>query len=92
MSESWRSIRDEAQQAERSLEGYRYVADDETRVASYARSADTYLREINAAATKRLLELLVEEVLVIAGSAIVNYRMPLPIGSRDERTHGVIDL
>ncbi|MCY4418213.1 MAG: zinc ribbon domain-containing protein [Chloroflexi bacterium] len=68
-----------------------YVA-DETRVESYARSADTYLREINTTATRRLLELLVEEVPVAAGYAIVNYRMPLPIGSRDEHAHGVIAL
>ena len=71
---------------------FRQYVSDETRVASYARSADTYLREINAATTRRLLELLVAEVLVTAGSAIVNYRMPLPIGSRDEYAHGVIDL
>ena len=68
-----------------------YVA-DETRVASYTRSADTYLREINATTTRHLLELLVEEVLVAAGSAVVNYRMPLPIGGRDAHTHSVIDL
>ena len=68
-----------------------FIADD-TRVASYTRSADTYLRKINATTTRRLLELLVEEVLVAAGSAVVNYRMPLPIGGRDAHTHSVIGL
>ncbi|MCY4555676.1 MAG: zinc ribbon domain-containing protein [Chloroflexi bacterium] len=79
------------QPAESAPDFRQYVA-DETRVASYVRSADTYLREINATTTRHLLELLVEEALVTAGSAVVNYRMPLPIGSRDAHTHGVIDL
>ena len=34
MGDGWRSIRDEARQAERALQGHRYVADDEDRVAS----------------------------------------------------------
>ena len=56
MGDGWRSIRDEARQAERALQGHRYVADDEDRVASYARDSSTYLRDINAAAARSLLE------------------------------------
>ena len=80
MGENWRAIKDEARQAERSLEGYRYVADDEERVASYARSAGIYLRDMNAATTRSLLEMIVEEVLVSADSVTIAYRTPLPTG------------
>ena len=90
MGASWRSIKDEAQQAERSLEGYRYVADDEGRVASYARSAGTYLRDINAATTRSLLEMIVEEVLVSADSVTITYRMPLPTDGGADPTQTVI--
>ena len=90
MGESWHSIKDEAQQAERSLEGYRYVADDEGRVASYARSADTYLRGINAATTRSLLEMIVDEILVSADFVTITYRMPLATDGGADHTQTVI--
>lgn len=92
MGDSWRSIQDEARQAERMLEGYQYVAAEEDRVASYARNPDTYLRQLNAAATRDLLEMLIEEVLVTAGSVDVVYNLPLPLGSENGDQHSVIPL
>ena len=92
MGDSWRSIKDEARQAERTLEGYRYVAAEEDRVASYARNPDTYLRQMNATATRGLLEILIEEILVTAGSVDVVYKMPLPLGSEAGEKHSVIPL
>ena len=92
MGDGWRSIRDEARQAERALQGYRYVADDDDRVASYARNLDTYLRDMNAATTRSLLELIVNEVLVAAGSVTVTYNIPLPLGSEAGHTHSIMSL
>ena len=90
MGESWRSIKDDAQQAERSLDRYRYVANDEGRVASYARSAGTSLREINASTTRSLLEMIVEEVLASADSVTITYRTPLPTDGGADPTQTVI--
>jgi len=90
MGESWHSIKDETQQAERSLEGYRYVADDEGRVASYARSADTYLRGINAATTRSLLEMIVDEILVSTDFVTITYRTPLATDGGADHTQTVI--
>ena len=92
MGDSWRSIKDEARQAERILEGYQYVATEEDRVASYARNPDTYLRQMNATATRGLLEMLIEEILVTADSADVVYKLPLPLGSAAGEQHSVIPL
>ena len=92
MGDSWRSIEDEAHQAERMLEVYRYVAAEEDRVAFYARNPDTYLRQTNAADTRGLLEMFIEEILVTADSVAVVYHFPLPLGSEDGERHSVIPL
>ena len=81
IGDGWRAIQGEARRAEHALQCYQYVAGDEDRVASYARNPETYLREMNAAATRSLVELIIDEVLMAADSVTVIYKMPLPLGS-----------
>ena len=49
LGDGWRSKQDEGRQADHALQGYRYVAGDEDRIASYARNPETYLRDMNSA-------------------------------------------
>ena len=79
-------------QADHALRGYGYVADDEDRIESYARNPETYLRDMNAATTKSILELIVREVLVSADLVNIAYRLSLRMGTGVGKTHSVIPL
>ena len=92
MGDSWHSIKEEAHQAEWMLEVYRYVAAAEDRVAFHVRNTDTYLRQTNAADTRGLLEMFIEEILVVADSVAVVYQMPLPLGGDFDDQRDVIPL
>ncbi len=90
--DGWRTKQDEARQADHALRGYGYVADDEDRIESYARNPETYLRDMNAATTKSILELIVREVLVSADLVNIAYRLSLRMGTGVGKTHSVIPL
>ena len=91
MGHNWRSIKDEARQAERMLEGYQYVTNGDL-IASYARNHNTYLRSLNALATSSLVELLVDEILLSADCITVVYKTPLPFEQTPGCTESVISL